>query len=141
VIVAEQLSGGRSTGIARRAAGALLLAALVVGAFALWVGVPVAVLWGLGKAVDDPGEHLVLGIIAVPIVMLAFGIVLASVNTVYLRLNGALAPEDADDEWRPRLHGPLDRIMGISAVICLVAFLVWLLVGSAWVSPPGAGAW
>jgi hypothetical protein len=141
VIVAGHLGGDRSSGIARRAIGALLLLVLIVGAFALWVGVPAAVLWGLGKAVDDPTEHLVLGVIAVPTGMAAFALVLATVNTVYLRVNGVLVPGDEHDEWRPRFHGPLDRIMGISAVICLVAFTVWILFGSAWVSPPGAGAW
>jgi hypothetical protein len=139
VIAAGQLSPDRSIGIARRALGALLLVILVVGAFALWVGVPAAILWGIGKAVSDPTEHLVLGLIAVPVAMVLFGLLLATVNTVYLRLNGVMIPRDDDEEWRPRLRGPLDRIIGISAVICLLVFFVWLLFGSAGVGP--AGPW
>ena len=129
---------GGSSGIARRALAAVLLLALVVGAFALWVGVPAAVLWGIGKLVNDPTEHLLLGLIAVPIGMVLFGAVLATVNTAYLRISGVTFPTD-DDEWTPRFRGPLDRIIGTSAVICLVAFLVWLLFGSAGAAP--AGPW
>ena len=138
MIATEQASMGGSSGIARRALAAVLLLALVVGAFALWVGVPAAVLWGIGKLVNDPTEHLLLGLIAVPIGMVLFGVVLATVNTAYLRISGVTFPTD-DDEWTPRFRGPLDRIIGISAVICLVAFLVWLLFGSAGAAP--AGPW
>ena len=125
---------------AQRMLAAFLLLVLVIGAFALWVGVPAAVLWGLGKLSGDRTEHLVLGLLAVPIGMVLFGLVLALVNTAYLRLTGAPFPAPGDDgEWTPRLRGPLDRIIGFSAVICLVAFLVWLLFGSAGVGP--AGPW
>jgi hypothetical protein len=139
VIATEQANMGRSSGIARRALAAIVLLALVIGAFALWVGVPAAVLWGIGKLVSDPTEHLVLGLIAVPAAMVLFGAVLATVNTAYLRISGVTFPRGDDDEWTPRLRGPLDRIIGISAVICLVAFLAWLLFGSAGAAP--AGPW
>jgi len=127
-------------GIPARAFGAFLLLAMVLGAFVLWVAVPAAILWGLGKLVSDPTEHLVLGLIAVPLGMVLFGLVLALLNTLYLRVSGVLpAGSDDDDDWRPRLRGPLDLIIRISAVACLAAFLVWLLLGSAGVGP--AGPW
>jgi hypothetical protein len=137
VIATEQLGANQSTGGVRRALSALLLLALVIGAFALWVGVPAGVLWVIGKLVSDPSEHLVLGLIAVPLGMVLFGLLLATVNTVYLRINGMTFPADDDDEWTPRLRGPLDRIIGISAVICLLAFLAWVLLGSGSVGPAG----
>ena len=136
----SQPRAGRVPSPVHRALAALLLLLLVVGAFALWVGVPAAVLWALGKLIDNPTEHLVLGLLAVPIGMVLFGIVLAVVNTAYLRLNGASFPASGDEgEWTPRLRGPLDRIIGFSAVICLLAFLAWLLLGSAGVGQ--AGPW
>jgi hypothetical protein len=127
-------------GLVGRALGALLLLLMAVGAFALWVGVPAAVLWALGKVISDRTGHLVLGLIMVPLGMVLFGLVLAVLNTAYLRVSGvSLADSDDESEWRPRLRGPLDRIIGISAVVCLGAFLGWLLFGSAGVGP--AGPW
>jgi hypothetical protein len=125
-------------GAADRVVGALLLLLMVIGAFALWIGVPVAALWGLGKLTGDPTEHLILGLIAVPLAMVLFGLVLAVLNAAYLRVSGvSVAASDDESEWRPRLRGPLDRIIGISAVICLGAFLAWLIFGSADVGPAG----
>jgi hypothetical protein len=127
-------------GPARRVLAALLLLALVIGAFVLWVGVPAAVLWALGELVADPTQHLILGLLAVPLGMIVFGLLLATINGAYLRLSGVSLPgPDDEDEWRPRLRGPLDHIIGISAVICLLAFLGWLIFGSAGVGP--AGPW
>jgi hypothetical protein len=136
----NQARGGRFPSAAQRGLGALLLLFLVIGAFALWIGVPVAVLWALGKLSSDPTEHLVLGLIAVPLGMVLFGLLLAFVNTAYLRISGVPFPtSDDESEWTPRLRGPLDRIIAISAVICLIAFLGWLLFGSAGAGP--AGPW
>jgi hypothetical protein len=132
------MRAGSGVGAAGRVLGAFLLLLMVIGAFALWVGVPAAVLWGLGKLTSDRTEHLILGLIAVPLGMVAFGLVLAVLNTAYLRVSGvSFATPDDESEWRPRLRGPLDRIIGISAVICLAAFLGWLLFGSAGVGPAG----
>jgi hypothetical protein len=132
------MSAESGVGTANRLLGALLLALMVIGAFALWVGVPAAVLWTLGKLSGDATQHLILGLIAVPLGMILFGLVLAVLNTAYLRVSGvSFAASDDESEWRPRLGGPLDRIIGISAVICLVAFLGWLLFGSAGTGPAG----
>jgi hypothetical protein len=134
------MSAGSGVGAANRLLGALLLVLMAIGAFALWVGVPAVVLWALGKLSGDATQHLILGLIAVPLGMVVFGLMLAVLNTVYLRVSGVpLARSDDEGEWRPRLRGPLDRIIGISAVVCLTAFLCWLLFGSAGVGP--AGPW
>ena len=128
----------RSVGVPARVLEALLLLAMVVGAFVLWVGVPASILWALGELISDPIEHLVLGLIAVPLGMVLFGLVLAILNTAYLRVSGVLPPSsDEEDDWRPRLRGPLDRIIWVSAVVCFVAFLTWLVFGSAGVGPAG----
>jgi hypothetical protein len=124
------MSAERRVGALDRALGALLLLLMVVGALALWIGVPAGVLWGLGKLVDDRTEHLVLGLVAVPLAMVLFGVVLSSLNRTYLRVSGIEFRSDEEDgEWVPRLRGPLDRIVGVSAVIALVAFLLWMIFG------------
>ena len=125
-------------GVPARVFGAFLLLAMVIGAFVLWVVVPAVILWGLGELVSDATEHLLLGLIAVPLGMVLFGLLLALLNTAYLRVSGVLPQGPADDDdWRPRLRGPLDRIIWVSAVVCLVAFLVWLIFASAGVAPAG----
>jgi hypothetical protein len=120
----------RETGIADRALAALLLLLMVIGAFVLWVGVPAGVLWTLGKLISNRTEHLILGLLAVPSAMVVFGLLLAGLNAAYLRVVGASSPESGEeDEWRPRLRGPLDRIVAVSAIIALLAFLGWMLFG------------
>jgi hypothetical protein len=124
-------------GAPQRAIGAILLLLMLLGAFALWVGVPAAVLWGLGKVISDATEHLIFGLIAVPLGMVLFGLLLAILNTAYLRVSGVPFTADDERECRPRLREPLDRIIGISAKICVIAFLGWLLFGSAGSTPAG----
>jgi hypothetical protein len=119
-----------------RGLSALLLLLMVVGAFVLWIGVPTAVLWGLGKLVDSRSEHLILGLLAVPAGMVLFGFLLAVLNTMYLRVSGFAAPSGEDeDEWVPRLRGPLDQILGVGAVVALVAFLAWMTFGDTTTGP------
>jgi hypothetical protein len=120
---------GRGAGVADRALAAFLLLLMVIGAFALWVGVPAAVLWGLGELITSTTEHLILGLLAVPLGMVLFGIVLAWLNAAYLRVSGANLREAEEEEWAPRLRGPLDWIIGVSAVIALLAFLAWMFFG------------
>jgi len=136
----DETTAASGVGTVARMLGAVLLLMLLIGSFGLWVGVPALVLWGLGAVTDDPTEHLILGLIGVPLGMILFGLVLAFLNTAYLRVVGvSFATSDDDGDWRPRLRGPLDLLIRVSAAICLVAFLVWLLFGSAGVGP--AGPW
>jgi hypothetical protein len=116
-------------GVLERLVGTVLLLLMVVGSFALWIGVPAAVLWGLGEIVENRTEHLLLGLLAVPVGIVLLGTLLAQLNTIYLRVIGFELAADEEDEWVPRLRGPLDRILGVSAVIALIAFLVWMFFG------------
>jgi hypothetical protein len=116
-------------GVLERLVGTVLLLLMVVGSFALWIGVPAAVLWGLGEIVENRTEHLLLGLLAVPVGIVLLGTLLAQLNTIYLRVIGFELDADEEDEWVPRLRGPLDRILGVSAVIALIAFLVWMFFG------------
>jgi hypothetical protein len=129
----------RAVGVLDRAFGALLLLLMVIGAFALWIGVPAGVLWGLGKLVDNPTEHLIFGLLAVPLGMALFGIFLARLNRSYLRVSRLDPPPDGEGgEWVPRLRGPLDRIIGVSAVIAFAALLAWMVFGD---TTTGSAPW
>jgi hypothetical protein len=118
-----------------RTAEALLLLAMVMGGLALWTVVPAATLWGVGLIVDDPVEHLTSGLLAVPISMIAFGICLAWLNTLYLRLAARIPAGEDELGWRPRLGGPLDLILTLSAVIAMLGFVAWLALGSDNIAP------
>jgi hypothetical protein len=135
------VSAVASPSLGRRAVAAVVLLLMIVGAFVLWIGIPAVVLWGLGRLTNDPAEHLVLGLLSVPVAMVAFVLLLGLLNYAYLRLSGVAIPDDRDDEvWRPTLYGPLDRIIRISAGLCFLAFLAWLIFASG-VAPAGPGAW
>jgi hypothetical protein len=114
----------REIGGLDRALAALLLVLMLVGSLALWIGVPAAILWALGQAVNDPAEHLILGLLGVPAGMALWGAVLAWLNGAYLRVSGGL--EDRDGGWVPTFQGPLDSILGLSAVIAIAALLAWM---------------
>jgi hypothetical protein len=134
------VSAVASPSLGRRAVAAVVLLLMIVGAFVLWIGIPAVVLWGLGRLTNDPAQHLVLGLLSVPVAMVAFVLLLGLLNYAYLRLSGVAIPDDRDEVWRPTLHGPLDRIIRISAGLCFLAFLAWLIFASG-VAPAGPGAW
>jgi hypothetical protein len=131
-------SAARSSSGLDRALGALLFALLVVGGFGVWIGIPAGILWLLGKLVESKAQHLVLALIAVPIGMVLFAALLTPLNSLYLRVNGYELAEDEDDEWVPRLRGPLDRILGVCAIIALVALLLWLVFETDHTTTPNA---
>lgn len=117
-------------GRAERALAAALLVGMAVGSLCLWLAVPAIVLWSLARLISDPTEHLVLGLLAVPAGMVLFGFLLAALNGAYLRLVGASVPPEEPYEsegWGPRLRGPLDRILELSAVLALAALVCWML--------------
>ena len=95
-----------------RVAGALLLGLMMLGVLILCIGAPAAILWGLGELVDNPAEHLILALIAVPAGMALCGIGLARVNAAYLRVHGST--------------GPLDRVLGVCAALALAGLLAWM---------------
>ena len=127
------MSARRERLVIARAAEALLLAAMLLGALALWTAVPAAALWGVGQVVTDPVEHLIAGLLAVPTAMIAFGLCLAWLNTLYLRL--VTAEQASEVGWRPRLGGPLDGILTFSAAIAILGFTAWLVFGSGGTVP------
>ena len=123
MIGVEQPSQGR-----RRAAGFLVLGILLVACLVVWIGIPVAVLWGLGKATDSETTHFVVGLLGAPLLMVAFSPVLFWLNNLYLRVTGVFDRLDEDEDeagWRRRVRGPLEPILMVALAISIVALFIW----------------
>jgi hypothetical protein len=112
----------------RRIAGAFVLVVLGVACVGWWIGVPAATLWGLAQATDDFATHFVGGLVGVALMMAATAPILIWLNGLYLRVSGALARAEADEEetgWRRQLRGPLEPMMFISLLVAFAALSIW----------------
>jgi hypothetical protein len=119
-----QPSGGRRP-LDRLAAG-LLLVLMGVGSLVLWLGLPAGVLWALSKVTESSTQHFVLAVVAVPAAMAIFAPALLWLNRLYLRLIGALRPEEDDEDRGWRLGGPLEIFLFASMAIAIGALLAWI---------------
>jgi ABC-type dipeptide/oligopeptide/nickel transport system permease component len=116
------------TATADRIAGAFVLVVLAGCCLVFWIGIPLAVLWGLSKATDDAATHFVSGLLGVPLAMAAFSPVLFWLNHLYLRITGVLdrlAEDEEESGWQRRVRGPLEPMMLVSLVVAIVALFVW----------------
>ena len=114
-----------------RLAAGLLLVVLALGCMALFIGIPVAALWGLSKITDSFLAHFLGGLVGIPLAMILFASALFRVNGLYLRMTVDFSD---DDEWddldgRPTLRrrGPLEPLLVASFAVALVAFVIWFL--------------
>jgi hypothetical protein len=106
-----------------RLVAGFLLVLMAIGGLALWIAVPAAVLKALIPLSDSRGYHLLIGLIGVPVAMIAFGIALFWINGLYLRITGYW---QVDPDGAPRrLRGPLEQILIWSLLFALVALLFW----------------
>ena len=111
-----------------RALAGLLLVLMAAGSLWLWIGVPALTLWGVAQIVDTSGQHLVLGLLAVPAAMVLFAGLLFWLNGLYLRVTASQRTlEDEDGELR-QIRGPLELLMGWSLVAAVAVALVWLFL-------------
>jgi hypothetical protein len=112
----------------RRVAGFFVLCVLLVGCVTFWIGVPLAFLWGLGKATDDATTHFVVGLLGAPLAMAAFSPILFWLNGLYLSVTGLLDQAAEDEEetgWQRRVRGPLEPILMVALAIAIVALCIW----------------
>jgi hypothetical protein len=111
-----------------RAVAGLLLVLMAAGSLWLWIGIPALTLWGVAQIVDTSGQHLVLGLLAVPAAMVLFAALLFWLNGLYLRV---VSPrqrlKDQDGELRP-IRGPLELLMGWSLAAAVVVAVLWLIL-------------
>jgi hypothetical protein len=105
-----------------RVAAGFLLVLMLVGSFALWVGVPAGGLWLTGKLTHSRELSFPLALILIPTGMALFAIVLVWLNGLYLRITGAYRIED---DMPVRLRGPLEPILVGSLVTAIVAISIW----------------
>jgi ABC-type dipeptide/oligopeptide/nickel transport system permease component len=125
-VTASRARGVADGGAPRRIAAALVLVVLIA-AFLFWIGgLPALILWGLSKVTRTSAQHFVLGLIAVPIAMAWFGVLLIWINAIYLRLAGARAPDDRAEG--ARLAGPLEALVIPCLVLGVVALVVWFFL-------------
>jgi Na+/H+ antiporter NhaD/arsenite permease-like protein len=111
-----------------RAVAGLLLVLMAAGSLWLWIGIPALTLWGVAQIVDTSGQHLVLGLLAVPAAMVLFAGLLFWLNGLYLRVVAPrLMLEDEDGELR-QIRGPLELLLGWSLAAAVVVALIWLFL-------------
>ncbi len=115
-----------------RAAATFLFVLMAVGSFALWIGVPAAMLWLVARFADSTVEEYLIGLPVTAAAMVAFGAFLAWLNRLYLRVTGVLAYYRAEEEEygagaAPRdLGGPLEALLVASLVIAPITLAVWI---------------
>ncbi len=118
----------RDLPVARRALTLAVLVLLSVGSAMLWIAIPLACLWLSAKASNSLAQHFLLALPMTIAAMLAWGVLLAWLNQVYLSVTGVLARVEEDERagWTGRrVRGPLEPLLAVSFVMAFVAFLVW----------------
>ena len=132
-IVTGHLNSRQLSATDRLAAG-FLLVLLALGSLALWIVVPAGWLWAASKITNSGGSHFVAAMLGMPVALILFGIALAWVNRLYLRVvwSGRPPPEpdeDDDDEEEVRFpRGPLEPLLVGSLAVALVVFVFWFFV-------------
>jgi hypothetical protein len=112
----------------QRVAGFFVLGVLLVACVIFWICVPLAFLWGLGKATDDGTTHFVVGLLGAPLAMAAFSPILFWLNNLYLRVTGVLdrlAEDEEEGGWHRRVRGPLEPILMVALAVSIVALCIW----------------
>jgi hypothetical protein len=111
-----------------RLAARFLLILMALGSLALWTLVPAGVLWLISKLTESSATHFVAAIVGVPAGMGLFGLALAWVNGLYLRITRPWSNTEAGG-YRSRLaRGPLELLLRWSLFFAFAAFLVWFFV-------------
>ncbi len=115
---------GRGRRPVDRLAATFLLVLLGVGSLVLWIGVPIAGLWGFSKLTRSWNMHFLLSLVFIPIAMALFSPALFFLNNLYLRVTGVIGREDEEDRER-RLRGPLELFLYLGMVVALAALFGW----------------
>jgi hypothetical protein len=112
-----------------RFAAVFVLVVMATACLGLFVGVPIAVLWGLSQLTDSLATHFVLGILGIPLAIAMLSPALFWLNGLYLRITGAVATDDEEwddlDEPMFRVRGPLEPLLVVTFAIAVIAITVW----------------
>jgi hypothetical protein len=117
----------------------LLVLIMAVGSVVLWLGIPVAWIYGVSQMVDTTqpqlGPYLAI-IVGVPTTMWLFGRFLYKMNQVYERVTGQTSEVRVQLPWHRSMRGEresgrrtnvLEFVMICSVGLCLLVFGVWFL--------------
>jgi hypothetical protein len=116
-----------------RLAEYLLVATIFLGSLVMWIGIPLGWVWLAGRLADHPLEAYGMALFGCPVTMVLFGLMLARLNGLHLRLTGGHAGRArtawlkslSGDRKAPRPRTVLDTSMAISVVIAIVAMAIW----------------
>lgn len=116
-----------------RLAATLLAVAIVAGSAFVWIGIPAGFVWLSSKVTRTLPQALAIMLVACPLTMVVFGVLLSKLNSAYLRARHS-HPDQLRAAWLGSLSGGrsprrpaalLEVSMTLSATIALVALLVW----------------
>jgi len=136
-VEAASMSSSDGSRGGNRIVGAFLLFVMAVACATFWIGVPLAILWGLGELTDSGTTHFVAALVGIPVAMAVFSPLLFWLNGLYLRVTGVLdrlVEDEEEADWQRRVRGPLEPMLVASFVVALVALCVWFFVFAE--SPP-----
>ena len=122
-----------------------LIAVMALGSLALWTAIPAGWMY-VTRDMEPAGARFLLTIFGCVASMVGAGSLLYRLEAVYFRVSGSAAPEPATPSFlrtisdyravRPRL-GLLDTFMAASAVIALLALILWWVVLADSPNPSG----
>ena len=129
---------GLSLGLLFRKPVALILVLLMaLGSVFLWLGIPVAWIYGVSQMVDTTqpqlGPYLAI-IVGVPVSMFLFGRLLYRMNQAYERVTGQTSEVRVQMPWHRSMRGERDTgrrttvlefVMIVSVGLSLVVFGIW----------------
>lgn len=133
-------SGARSLSLGllfRKPVALLLVVLMALGSVVLWLGIPVAWIYGVSQMVDTTqpqlGPYLAI-IVGVPVSMFLFGRLLYKMNQAYERVTGQTSEVRVQMPWHRSMRGERDTgrrttvlefVMIVSVGLSLVVFGIW----------------
>lgn len=127
--------------IARPVAAGALTALMAVGSVAIWTVIPVAGLWIASQLSDSFFQMGTVPLLAtaagIPAAMAFAGALLARAERLHMRLTETASQERVVPAWRRSLSDSgsvrmtvLERLMVASALIALIAMVVWFFTSA-----------
>jgi hypothetical protein len=108
-----------------RLAAAFLIVLLATGSLALWIGIPIGLLWLFSKLTRSWNGHFLLSLVFIPFAMALFAPVLFWLNGLYLRVVGVLRPDEDEEDRSWQMRGPLELFLYAGMAVAVVALFGW----------------